>query len=152
MELYAGILIRDTSVRVWLTASDAGRIIKRLYRFRPETAGSTVRVTTKGVHILRGLQSADKHAFDHVSARMAGDNRVAVDLDLSPLISGRGISRQHVVHRYRDIMVLERRFGFPITLSSHARSVLDMRSVREIAGLVPLSAWTRQVLKRHFSE
>jgi len=89
----------------------------------------------KGVHILRGIQSADKKAFDHVTAKMAADNRVALDLDLSLLISGRGIARQRAIHRYRDILVLEQRFGFPITLSSHARSILDMRAVREITGL-----------------
>ena len=69
---------------------------------------------------------------------MAADNRVAIDLDLSPLISGRGYSRQRAIHRYRDILVLERRFEFPITLSSHARSILDMRAVREITGLCSL--------------
>ena len=39
---------------------------------------------------------------------------------------------------YRDILVLKRRYEFPITLSSHARSILDMRAVREIAGLCSL--------------
>ncbi len=66
---------------------------------------------------------------------MAADNRVAVDIDLSPLISARGIARQRAIHRYRDILVLENRYEFPLVLSSHARSVLEMRSVREIAGL-----------------
>jgi ribonuclease P/MRP protein subunit RPP1 len=42
------------------------------------------------------------------------------------------------MHRYRDILVLERRYEFPITLSSHARSILDMRAVRESAGLCSL--------------
>ena len=92
----------------------------------------------KGVHILRGIQSADKTAFDHVTAKMAADNRVAVDIDLSPLISGRGVIRQRAIHRYRDILLLERRFEFPITLSSHARSILEMRAVREISGLCSL--------------
>jgi ribonuclease P/MRP protein subunit RPP1 len=95
-------------------------------------------ISLKGVHILRGLHSADKNAFDHVAAKMAADNRVAIDLDLSPLISGRGFTRQRVMHRYRDILVLERRYEFPLTISSHARSILDMRAVREIAGLCSL--------------
>ncbi|MFA4859406.1 RNase P subunit p30 family protein [Methanoregula sp.] len=92
----------------------------------------------KGVHILRGIQSADKTAFDHVAAKMAADNRVAVDLDLSILVSARGIARQRVIHRYLDILVLEQRFEFPLTISSQARSILDMRSVREITGLCSL--------------
>jgi ribonuclease P/MRP protein subunit RPP1 len=92
----------------------------------------------RGVHILRGLHAADKNAFDHVTAKMAADNRVAVDIDLSCLISARGIARQKAIQRYRDVMVLEQRFEFPLTLSTYARSVLDLRAVREISGLCTL--------------
>jgi len=95
-------------------------------------------VGIKGVHILRGLHAADKNAFDHVTAKMAADNRVAVDIDLSCLISARGIARQKAIQRYRDVMVLEQRFEFPLTLSTYARSVLDLRAVREISGLCTL--------------
>ena len=139
IEIYSGILIRDTAVR---------DLISRIKRERHNKAVVSVQagdngfnrsvINLKGVHILRGLHSADKNAFDHVAAKMAADNRVAIDLDLSPLISGRGFSRQRVMHRYRDILVLKRRFEFPITLSSHARSILDMRAVREITGLCSL--------------
>jgi ribonuclease P/MRP protein subunit RPP1 len=139
IEIYSGILIRDTAVR---------DLISRIKRERHNKAVVSVQagdngfnrsvINLKGVHILRGLHSADKNAFDHVAAKMAADNRVAIDLDLSPLISGRGFTRQRVMHRYRDILVLERRYEFPITLSSHARSILDMRAVREITGLCSL--------------
>jgi len=139
IEIYSGILIRDTAVR---------DLIRRIKRERDNKAVVSVQagdngfnrsvINLKGVHILRGLHSADKNAFDHVAAKMAADNRVAIDLDLSPLISGRGFTRQRAMHRYRDILVLERRYEFPITLSSHARSILDMRAVREIAGLCSL--------------
>jgi ribonuclease P/MRP protein subunit RPP1 len=139
IEIYPGIYIRDTAVR---------ELISRIKRERNNKAVVSVQagdngfnrsvITIKGVHILRDLHSADKNAFDHVAAKMAADNRVAIDLDLSPLISGRGFTRQRVMHRYRDILVLERRYEFPITISSHARSILDMRAVREIAGLCSL--------------
>jgi ribonuclease P/MRP protein subunit RPP1 len=139
IEIYPGIYIRDTAVR---------ELISRIKRERNNKAVVSVQagdngfnrsvITIKGVHILRGLYSSDKNAFDHVAAKMAADNRVAIDLDLSPLISGRGFTRQRVMHRYRDILVLERRYEFPITISSHARSILDMRAVREIAGLCSL--------------
>ena len=139
IEIYSGILIRDTSVR---------DLTNRIKRERNNEAIISVQagdngfnrsvISLKGVHILRCLHSADKNAFDHVAAKMAADNRVAIDLDLLPLISGRGFTRQRAMHRYRDILVLERRYEFPITLSSHARSILDMRAVREIAGLCSL--------------
>ena len=139
VEIFSGILIRDTSVK---------DLSSRIKRERNNTAVVSVQsrdngfnrsvLNHKGVHILRGLHSADKNAFDHVAAKIAADNRVAIDLDLSPLISGRGLTRQRVMHRYRDILVLQRRYEFPLTLSSHSRSILDMRAVREIAGLCSL--------------
>jgi ribonuclease P/MRP protein subunit RPP1 len=36
------------------------------------------------------------------------------------------------------VLTFERRFEFPVTLSSHARSYLDLRAVREITGLCSL--------------
>ena len=139
IEIHSGILIRDTGVR---------DLISRIKRERNHEAVVSVQagdngfnrsvINLKGVHILRGLHSADKNAFDHVAAKMAADNGVAIDLDLSPLISGRGFTRQRAMHRYRDILVLKRRYEFPITISSYARSILEMRAVREITGLCSL--------------
>ena len=139
IEIYSGILIRDAAVRDLMSHIKRERNNEAVVSVQAGDNGFNRSVINlKGVHILRGLHSADKNAFDHVAAKMAADNRVAIDLDLSPLISGRGFTRQRVMHRYRDILVLKRRFEFPITLSSHARSILDMRAVREITGLCSL--------------
>ena len=54
------------------------------------------------------------------------------------LIFGRGHPRQKAIHRYIDLMILYRRFEFPLTISSSARSVLGMRAVREVTGLCSL--------------
>jgi ribonuclease P/MRP protein subunit RPP1 len=139
IEIHTGILIRDTAVRDLTTRIKRERNSEAVISVQAGDNGFNRSVISlKGVHILRGLHSADKNAFDHVAAKMAADNRVAIDLDLFPLISGRGFTRQRIMHRYRDILVLERRFEFPLTISSHARSILDMRAVREIAGLCSL--------------
>jgi ribonuclease P/MRP protein subunit RPP1 len=134
-----GIFIRDTHLKDLISRIRKERNDETVVSVQAGDNGfNRAVIGIKGVHILRGVQSADKTAFDHVAARMAADNRVAIDIDLSPLISGRGILRQRAIHRYRDILVLERRFEFPITLSSYARSILEMRAVREIAGLCSL--------------
>ncbi|MGA2911919.1 MAG: RNase P subunit p30 family protein [Methanoregula sp.] len=139
IEVSNGILIRDTMVKDLISRVRQEKNSKAVISVQAGDNGFNRAVMgVKGVHILRGIQSADKTAFDHVAAKMAADNCVAVDIDLSPLISGRGIIRQRAIHRYRDILVLERRFEFPITLSSHARSILEMRAVREISGLCSL--------------
>jgi ribonuclease P/MRP protein subunit RPP1 len=93
---------------------------------------------TTGVHILRDIGNADKKAFDHVAAKIAADNTTAIDIDLFPLLYCRGHARQKAIHRYLDLMILHRRFEFPLTISSSARSVLGLRTVREITGLCSL--------------
>jgi ribonuclease P/MRP protein subunit RPP1 len=139
IEISNGVLIRDTMMKDLVSRVRQERNSNAVVSVQAGDNGFNRSVTgVKGVHILRGIQSADKTAFDHVTAKMAADNRLAVDIDLSPLISGRGVIRQRAIHRYRDILLLERRFEFPITLSSHARSILEMRAVREISGLCSL--------------
>jgi ribonuclease P/MRP protein subunit RPP1 len=135
----SGIIIHDTPMR---------EIVNRMKRFRSTDSVISIRagdagfnraaIGLKGVHVLRSIHTSDKNAFDHVSAKMAADNNVAVDIDLSVIIATRGIARQRAIARYRDILVLEERFEFPLTLSTYARSVLDLRAVREITGLCSL--------------
>jgi ribonuclease P/MRP protein subunit RPP1 len=134
-----GIQIRDTGVREVISrvrkAKDTGAVISVQ---AGDNGFNRAVISQKGVHSLTGIHTADKTAFDHVSARMAADNRVAIDLDLSAIVCSRGIARQRAIHQYRDILVLRHRFEFPLTISSHSRSILDMRSVREITGLCSL--------------
>jgi ribonuclease P/MRP protein subunit RPP1 len=139
VDIISGIIVRDAPMR---------DVIARVKRTRESGAVFSVMardngfnrqaIGLRGVHILRGIHSADKTAFDHVTAKMAADNNVAVDLDLSVLIAARGIARQRAINRYRDVLTLERRFEFPVSLSSYARSYLELRAVREISGLCSL--------------
>jgi len=139
IEIFSGILIRDTPLRDLISRIKYERNHEAVVSVQAGDNGFNRSVINlKGVHILRGLHSADKNVFDHVAAKMAADNSVAIDLDLSTLLSRRGFTRQRAMHRYRDILVLMRRYEFPITISSHARSILEMRTVREITGLCSL--------------
>jgi ribonuclease P/MRP protein subunit RPP1 len=142
---YAGVLVRPG---VLIHNTPVRDIINRVKRAKDSDTVIAVHagnngfnravIGMKGIHILSGIHIAEKNAFDHVAAKMASDNSVAIDIDLSPLIFCRGITRQRALHRYRDVLVLERRFEFAVVLSSHARSILDMRAVREITGLCSL--------------
>jgi ribonuclease P/MRP protein subunit RPP1 len=92
----------------------------------------------KGLHVLRGLHATQKNSFDHIAARTAADNRVAIDIDLYPLIHTTGIPRQKVLRRYRDIHTLWSRYRFPLTISSNALSWLDLRTPDEMVLLCQL--------------
>jgi ribonuclease P/MRP protein subunit RPP1 len=152
IEICTGIVIRGTALK---------DLINRVKRERTSEAVISVEagdngfnrsvISLKGVHIIRGIQSADKTAFDHVAAKMAADNQVAIDLDLSLLVSDRGIARQRAMHRFRDVLILEQRFEFPLTISSHAHSIMDMRAVREIAGLCSLVGMDIPCVEKAFS-
>ncbi len=139
VEIIGGTLIRDRLAREVINkvkrSRGSGRVISVI---AGDNAFNRAVIGVNGVHCLTGIHTADKKAFDHVTAKMAADNGVALDLDLSPIISGRGIGRQRAMHRYREILMFAGRFGFPVTLSTHARSILEMRSVREITGLCSL--------------
>jgi len=134
-----GILIRDTAAKDVINrvkrCRDTGVVV--MVQARDNGFNRAV-IGLKGVHVLCGIHAAEKTAFDHVTAKMAADHGVAVDIDLSPVIGGRGIGRQRAIHRYRDILMFSRRFGFPLPLSPHAWSVLEMRGVRDLAGLCSL--------------
>ena len=152
----------DVEVRAGLFLRNAGMkdVIAQVKRVRDPTTVISVKagdagfnravVGYRGVHILRGIHAADKNAFDHVTAKIAADNRVAIDIDLSVLIAARGIARQRAIQRYRDVMVLEERFEFPLTLSTYARSILDLRAVREITGLCSLLGMDLPDVERAF--
>jgi len=139
IEVRSGIIFRDVPVR---------DIVNRMKRYRGTGTVISVRagdagfnravIGMKGMHILRGIHGAEKNGFDHVTAKMAADNRVAIDIDLSTLIAMRGNARQKAIARYRDVLVLEERFEFPLTVSTGSGSVLDLRSVRDISGLCSL--------------
>ncbi|MFA5266414.1 MAG: RNase P subunit p30 family protein [Methanoregula sp.] len=136
VNILSGIIVQDAPMRDVIArvkrAKDSGIVVSVGAR---DNGFNRAVISLKGVHILRGIQAADKTAFDHVAAKMAADNNVAIDIDLSVLIGARGVIRQRAIHRYRDVLIFERRFEFPVTLSSCARSYLDLRAVREIAGL-----------------
>ncbi len=134
-----GTLIREPKVKAVLTAARAKTPDKGLLVVNAgNNAFNRAIIQIKGVHVIRHLHKTEKNSFDHIIARMSAENHVAVDIDLRPLVMSRGIWRQKAIQRYKDITGLCERFEFPLTLSSNARSVVELKSVREIVNLASL--------------
>lgn len=93
---------------------------------------------TGGIRVIREIQSTPRNSFDHILSKMAAERRIAIDLDLSVLVAGRDYVRQKALERYAAVVRLEERFGFPLTLSSGARSVLGMKSRWDMVALCRL--------------
>jgi ribonuclease P/MRP protein subunit RPP1 len=131
-----GALVQESTVKGALAAlkrvpRDAALVIVNA----GDNAFNRTLLSQRKVGILRHMYKTDRDAFDHVTARMAADRGVAVDLDLRPIIQLRGPARQKVLQRYGELLTLQRRYGFPFTLSTSAFSVLEQRSVRDMIGL-----------------
>jgi ribonuclease P/MRP protein subunit RPP1 len=152
IEICTGIIIKGTPIKDIISRIKKEGNPKAVVSVEAGDNGfNRAVINLKGVHCIRGIHSGEKTAFDHVAAKMAADNRVAIDLDMSVLISGRGNTRQRAMHRFRDVLTLEQRFEFPLTLSSYAHSVLDMRAVREITGLCSLLGMDIPDVEKAFS-
>ncbi len=99
---------------------------------------------TRGVHLITNLHRTQRNAFDQVTAKLAAEKRIAVHLDISQIISCRGHSRQKVLARYRELLILQRKFGFSFAIGSGATSILEQRTVREMILLTELFGMTKE--------
>jgi ribonuclease P/MRP protein subunit RPP1 len=91
-----------------------------------------------GLHILRRIAHTPKNSLDHVAARSAADKGIAIDIDIRPLWEARGADRYRALGKYEKVLTLQRHYGFPLTISSNAASVIDQRSVRAMESLCGL--------------
>jgi ribonuclease P/MRP protein subunit RPP1 len=134
-----GTLIREPQVKAVINAARANSPGKGLLVVNAGNNGfNRAIIQIKGVHVIRHLHKTEKNSFDHIIARMSAENHIAIDIDLRPLVMSRGVWRQKTIQRYSDIIGLCDRFEFPLTLSSNARSVVELKSVREMVNLASL--------------
>ena len=131
-----GTLIREPQVKAVINAARANSSGTGLVIVNAGNNGfNRAIIQIKGVHVIRHLHKTEKNSFDHIIARMSAENNVAIDIDLRPIVMSRGVWRQKTIQRYKDIIGLCERFEFPLTLSSNARSVVELKSVREMVNL-----------------
>lgn len=74
--------------------------------------------------------------INHVMAEMAGENQVAIQLNLRRLLETYGKVRSHVLSHFRDQVRLAEKFDAPVIVSSGATSVWHLRAPRELASIL----------------
>ncbi|KDE55189.1 RNase P subunit p30 family protein [Methanoculleus sp. MH98A] len=143
-EVLRGAVIGAASVKEVLkrVRDPAVRRADVVYVDAGEIAFNRAVVAVKEVNVVRSIHATRRNAFDHVAARTAAERGVAVDISMAPIVHLRGTKRQKALQRYADVLSLQRRYGFPLTISSDARSILGQRSVRELRGLCALFGMT----------
>ncbi|MFB6166983.1 MAG: ribonuclease P protein component 3 [Candidatus Nanohaloarchaea archaeon] len=71
--------------------------------------------------------------LDHVMAKQAAENNVAIEVNIRQLLETYGKVRSHVLSHMRRNMMLCQEFGAPVLASSGATSLHHLRAPRELA-------------------
>ncbi len=73
--------------------------------------------------------------INHVIAKEAAENRVAIGFDLQQLITGKK-QRTHVLRHWRRNLRLCEKYDAPFVLTSGAEEKLDLRAPRDLASII----------------
>lgn len=73
--------------------------------------------------------------MNHVLARKAAENDVAVEINLSSFLKTNLRYRHRIVSQFRHIMALKRKYGFSVIITSGARTSYDQRNPLDIFAL-----------------
>ncbi|MDY0387728.1 MAG: ribonuclease P protein component 3 [Methanolobus sp.] len=101
-------------------------------------------VENSNVDVLSNFGSLKDNGFNHVLARSANENDVAISFDLGDIIHYRGGKRVKALSNFRKNLKLVRKYDVPFLLSSNARSCYDLRAPRELIALAGLFGMTRE--------
>lgn len=109
-------------------------------------------VENSNIDILSNFGSMKDNGLNHVLARSASDNNVAVSFDLSEIISQRGGRRVRALSNFRKDLRLVRKYDVPFILTSNSHSCYDLRAPRELISLALLFGMTQQEAVRGLSQ
>ncbi|KAF5089057.1 RNase P subunit p30 [anaerobic digester metagenome] len=73
--------------------------------------------------------------MNHVLAKKAAENSVAVELNLKYLLRTNPKNRYRVLNQFRQIVKLQRKFNFPLLTTCAAGSIYDLRTPQDVTAL-----------------
>ena len=73
--------------------------------------------------------------MNHVLAKKAAENSVAVEINLKYLLRTNSRNRYRVLNQFQQILKLQRKFNFPIMTTSAAASIYDLRTPQDVTAL-----------------
>lgn len=82
--------------------------------------------------------------LNHVLARHAAENSVAIDFNMNGIIYNRRGDRARIIGKMRDNLKLLRKYKAPMILTSNARSVYDLRAPREMIALAAMFGMSKE--------
>jgi ribonuclease P/MRP protein subunit RPP1 len=82
--------------------------------------------------------------LNHVLVRYAAENSVAIDFNMNAIIQSRRGDRARILGKMRENLKLVRKYNAPMILTSHARSIYDLRGPREMIALAALFGMSKE--------
>ncbi|MGF7118237.1 ribonuclease P protein component 3 [Methanobacterium oryzae] len=73
--------------------------------------------------------------INHVLARKASENEVAIELSINSMLKTRSSVRVKTLSQFRQIINLQRKFKFPLIIGSNAHSIYGLRTPQDIITL-----------------
>jgi ribonuclease P/MRP protein subunit RPP1 len=70
--------------------------------------------------------------INHITAKKASENDVAIELSINSVIKTRLSLRTKILSQFRQILKLQRKFQFPLIITSNAYSIYDLRTPDDI--------------------
>ena len=70
--------------------------------------------------------------INHILAKKASENNVAIELSINSIIRTRLSLRAKILSQFRQILKLQRKFKFPLIITSNAYSIYDLRTPEDI--------------------
>ncbi len=70
--------------------------------------------------------------INHILAKKASENDVAIEFGINHVIKTRLSIRAKLLSQFRQILKLQRKFGFPLIITSNAYSIYDLRAPDDI--------------------
>ena len=139
IQVLSGVIIKELQIKDVIAAvKKKERSSDVIFVNAGDNSFNRAVLTLSGVHVLRHIHKTHRSSFDHVTARIAAERQIALDIDIYPLVHLRGVHRQRTLRWYEDLVRLRKHYPFPLTISSNAHSVLDLRSPRELINLCAL--------------
>lgn len=98
-------------------------------------------ITTRGIHMLAGLDALPKAGFEHITAKMASQHNVALVIELKKIIDPK--TRRSALSHYADILKLQRKYRFPLVIASGAQTPAGLKNLQETVALCSLFGMER---------
>ncbi len=73
--------------------------------------------------------------INHVFAKEAARNNVAIELNMSDILRSQSVFRSKMLAHFREIIKLHKKFHFPVLITSGASSIYDLRTPRDLVAV-----------------